>query len=190
MTDYPKRTFERTGGDEMYPDGHLTKEAQNFLKDQSQATRINEAREERLVADFMDFREQDQYVSDTMVKSYLWRIAAVNDSYRYEVGTLYVHNEEGDIIGRVKIEERSPYPFDKPAKEGAKMCLALSTPSRPIDPSGDELGVDWTRELRVVESEDISEHGGAHGIQWARMWDKEEVGKTLAEALGVANPVH
>lgn len=185
---YPSRDIDRTEGTPMYPEGHPTQEEHDRMADHAKATRINKARKNGLVADFFCLAEQDQYIQSSSVKSMMYDVADGADHLTYELGTLYLHDEKGHVVGRVQIEEHSPFPFGKRPRQGAPMCLALSRPSDPIDTRHDQWRVTWTREERLVETEQVSVHQGPHGIQWARVWDQEAVAETLADRLDTDPP--
>jgi len=69
------------------------------------------------------------------------------------------------------------------------MCLALTRPEEPPE-SRHELTPTgyWSRDARLVETEEVSVHQGPHGIQWARVWDQREVAEALSEHLGIDPP--
>lgn len=186
---YPKREVERTEGNAMFPEGLPTKKEQERMEDHAKAARINEARDNGFVADFFSLREQDTYVKASSVKSMMWEVADGAEDLIYELGTLYLLDDDGFVTGRIQIEERSPYPFHKKAKQGAPMCLALSRPEEPLE-SRNEITPKryWTREERIVESEEVSVHQGPHGIQWARVWNQRDVSDALGETLDVDAP--
>lgn len=188
MSNYPTRDIDRTDGSPMYPDGLPTSEERAFMEDHAEARRINQFRDECYEADFMDFREQDTYVGDSTVKSMMWEAAEASTMLLYETGTVYVYDDQDRVVARIQIEQRTPFPFGKKAKQGEQMCVAISSPSEPLDTRHDEYLVDWSRERRLVESENVTEHGGPHAIVAARMWDQRRVAQALAEALEVDPP--
>jgi hypothetical protein len=146
MSTYPTRTLDRTEGDAMFPEGRPTKKEQKRMADHAQANRVNKARENGHKADFFSLADQDRYVTSSSVKGMMWEAADGENHLRYEMGTIWIYGEAGKVVGRVQIEERSPYPFDKPAKQGAPMCLALSRPARPAwHPVGAGVGPEGGR---------------------------------------------
>jgi hypothetical protein len=189
MTDYPKRTIDRTEGNAMFPEGRPTKEEHERMVDHARANRVNKARENGHEADYSSLREQDQYVTSSSVKGMMWEAAEGEDHLHYEMGTIWIYDDQDRVVGRVQIEERSPFPFDKPAKQSATMCLALTRPEEPLGSRHDITPTGyWSREARLVETEEVSVHQGPHGIQWARVWDQREVAQALSEHLGTDPP--
>ena len=173
----------------MFPEGRPTAEEQAFMEDHGKARRINRARDNGHKADFFSLADQDRYVTSSSVKGMMWEVADGDDALLYEMGTLYLHDDEGRLVGRVQIEERSSYPFDHRAKRGAPMCLALTRPDEPLE-SRREMAASgyWSREVRIVETEEVSVHAGPHGIEWCRVWDQREVAQGLSEHLGTDPP--
>jgi len=189
MTDYPKRKPERTEGNLMFPAGRPTKEEHERMVDHDRANWVNKARENGHEADYFSLAEQDQYVTSSSVKGMMWSAADGEDHLHYEMGTVWIYDEDGQVVGRVQIEERSPFPFDKPAKQSATMCLALTRPKEPLESRHDITPTGyWSRESRLVETEEVSVHQGPRGIQWAKVWDQKEVAQALSEHLGTDPP--
>jgi len=189
MSTYPIREVERTEGNAMFSEGRPTKEEHERMADHAQANRVNKARENGHKADFFSLAGQDQFVTSSSVKGMMWEAADGEDRLHYEMGTIWIYDEDGQVVGRVQIEERSPFPFDKPASQGAPMCLALTRPKEPLE-SRHELTPTgyWSRETRLMETDEVSVHQGPHGIQWARVWNQREVAEALSEHLGTDRP--
>jgi hypothetical protein len=162
----------------MHGDAPPTEEELVKMRDHGRANAIHRCREEGQTADYLDEVEAhaDGCFTRAGVKRVLWDLAEENEDVEYVgyYGYLLISGEERDVtLGLTHRSTRDESPV-------------LSWAEVVAEDHMHSVHASESRRLGTLEPDDISIHGGPHGIRWSDRWHEDDVRAAFETALEAA----